>query len=247
MMQELEAEEARPRGSIEFVETSVLDTIVPFANPLNIEEALGGSVERLDDGRASPLASIPQRQALFFGWFSHITAKALCLTYSQILDETVNVYVVLQTPYSDEGTLRSYLGRLVINLEAQVVNSQPENHEGPPGQETIYSGSVQDGEDPLIIVQGPDEADKNSGEGHILVVWKLAAFLVRPRLRLQNPSVLFAATANLKPAEHIHDAILKEEYLPSQVPSGMNLLEVWDFYTRVLISSLQSNSLQNYL
>jgi hypothetical protein len=135
------------------------------------------------------------------------------------------VFIVLQTPYFDERTLRSYLGRLVINLEAQVVNSQSENHEGPPGQETIYNGSVQDGEDPLIIVQGPDEASQES-EGHILVVWKLAAFLVRPRLRLQNPSVVFAATANLKPAEQIQDAALKEEYLPSQVPSGINLLEV---------------------
>jgi hypothetical protein len=135
------------------------------------------------------------------------------------------VFIVLQTPYFDERTLRSYLGRLIINLEAQVVNSQSENHEGPPGQETIYNGSVQDGEDPLIIVQGPDEASQES-EGHILVVWKLAAFLVRPRLRLQNPSVVFAATANLKPAEQIQDAALKEEYLPSQVPSGINLLEV---------------------
>ncbi len=110
-----------------------------------------------------------------------------------------------------------------------MVNSQPENQEGPPGQETIYNGSVQDSEDPLIIVQGPDDADPTSGEGHILVVWKLAAFLVRPRLRLQNPLVVFAATASLKPAEQIEDATLKEEYLPSQVPSGINLLEVSDF------------------
>jgi hypothetical protein len=159
----------------------------------------------------------------------YLNTEGLCLTYSQILDETVNVYIVLQTPYFDERTLRSYLGRLVINLEAQVVNAQPENHEGPPGQETIYNGSVQDSEDPLMIVQGPDDTDPTSGEDHILVVWKLAAFLVRPRLRLQNPSVVFAATASLKPAEQVEDATLKEEYLPSQVPSGINLLEVSGF------------------
>ena len=110
-----------------------------------------------------------------------------------------------------------------------MVNSQLENHEGPPGQETIFNGFVQDSEDPLIIVQGPDGTDQSSGEGHILVVWKLGAFLVRPRLRLQNPSVVFAATANLKPIEQIQDATLEEEYLPSQVPSGVNLLEVCDF------------------
>ena len=110
-------------------------------------------------------------------------------------------------------------------MEAQVVNSPVESNEGPVGQETIYSGSVQDTEDPLIIVQGPDETDNNPGGGHILIVWKLLAFLLRPRLRLQNPSVIFSATASLKPAEQIQTDLLRDEYLPSQVPSGMNLLE----------------------
>lgn len=57
----------RPRGSMDFVESSVLDTIIPAASNLNIEEALAGSVERLDEGNESPLASIPQRHALYFG------------------------------------------------------------------------------------------------------------------------------------------------------------------------------------
>tara|TARA_R110002060_G_scaffold33186_2_gene43926 strand:+ start:230 stop:436 length:207 start_codon:yes stop_codon:yes gene_type:complete len=67
MMEEYETEEARARGSLEFVESSILDTIVPAASDLSIEEALSGSVERLDEGNDSPLASIAQRQALFFG------------------------------------------------------------------------------------------------------------------------------------------------------------------------------------
>ncbi|TVY85361.1 hypothetical protein LSUE1_G000303, partial [Lachnellula suecica] len=208
VMAETEVEEAPPRGSLDFVESSVLDTIIPLASGLNIEEVLSGSVERLDDGNESPLAAIPQRQALFF-------------------DETVNVYIVLQTPYFDERALRSYLGRLVINLEAQVVNTNAENHDGPPTQEVIYNGSVQDSEDPLIVVQGPDESEGGSGAGHILVVWKISTFLLRPRLRLQNPSVVFVATANLKAPEQIHDQTITEEYLPSQIPSGINLLEAF--------------------
>ena len=128
------------------------------------------------------------------------------------------------------------MGRIVVNLEAQVVNTVPENHEGPPGHETIYNGSVQDSEDPLIVVQGPEENSQSPTAGHILVVWKVSAFLVRPRLRLQNPSVVFAATASLKPAEQIQDATLKEEYLPSQVPSGINLLEVCPKKNRLLFS-----------
>ncbi|KUJ20316.1 uncharacterized protein LY89DRAFT_440277 [Mollisia scopiformis] len=208
MMEETEVEEPRPRGSLEFVESSILGTVIPSTSDLNIEEALSGSVERLDEGNDSPLAAIPQRHALYF-------------------DETVNVYIVLQTPYFDERTLRSYLGRLDIHLEAQVVNAHSDNPESSPGQEVIYNGSIQDGEDPIVVVQGPDESLRNPTEGHILVVWKMSAFLIRPRLRLQNPSVVFAATAHLRPAEQIHNATLKEEYLPSQVPSGINLLEAF--------------------
>ncbi|KAJ5047279.1 uncharacterized protein L3040_003113 [Drepanopeziza brunnea f. sp. 'multigermtubi'] len=207
-MDEQENEETRPRVSLEFVESSILDTIIPAASNLNIEKALSGSVERLDEGGHSRLAAITQRQALFF-------------------DETVDAYVVLQTPYFDEITLRSYLGRLVINLEAQVVNSRQEGDVGPPGQETIYSGSMSESEDPLIIVQGPHKADSDASQTHVLIVWKLSAFLVRPRLRLQNPSVVFSAMAHLKPVEQVQNSTLREEYLPSQVPSGINILEAF--------------------
>jgi len=70
MMEEVDEEERRPRGSIEFVETSILGTIVPLDSQANIEEALGSSVERLDEGNGSPLAAIPQRHALYFGQLS---------------------------------------------------------------------------------------------------------------------------------------------------------------------------------
>jgi hypothetical protein len=52
---------------MEFVESSVLDTIIPSSTNISIEENLRGSVERLDEGDASPLASINQRHTLFFG------------------------------------------------------------------------------------------------------------------------------------------------------------------------------------
>lgn len=112
-------------------------------------------------------------------------------------------------------------------MEATVVNSQAENQEGPSGQEVIYTGSVQDGEEPVIVVQAPDESEGAAGAGRILVVWKLSAFLVRPRLRLQNPSVVFSATAGLRAPEQVQSETITEEYLPSQVPSGMNLLEAF--------------------
>lgn len=106
------------------------------------------------------------------------------------------------------------------------MNSTPESYDGPSHHETIYSGSVQESEDPLIIVQGPDENSRSSNEGHVLVIWKLPVFLSRPvRLRPQNPTVVFSATASLKAAEQVDLDVREDEYLPSQVPSGLNLLE----------------------
>lgn len=134
---------------------------------------------------------------------------------------------MLQTPYLDERALQSYLGRLAVNLEAQVVNSNPDTQEATSGHETIHSSAMSDGQGPHIVIQAPStDTEHGNNDGHILLVWKKSVFLNRPRLRLQNPSVVFSATANLKPVEQVQDDTLSEEYLPSQIPSGINLLEV---------------------
>lgn len=77
------AEEAQdpPRGSIEFVESSILDTIVPHATDFDIEESLKGSVERLDDATGSPLSSIAQRNFLFFGEPSRDFSAAISYSF----------------------------------------------------------------------------------------------------------------------------------------------------------------------
>lgn len=66
-MMEVAEGESPPRRSLEFVESSILDTIIPLSTSLNIEESLSGSVKRLDESQNSPLSAIPRRQALFFG------------------------------------------------------------------------------------------------------------------------------------------------------------------------------------
>lgn len=83
-MAETEIEETRPRGSLDLVESSVLDTIIPLASNLDIEEALSGSVERLDDGNESPLAAIPQRQALFFGEYLYMLRNSKSYSFVDI-------------------------------------------------------------------------------------------------------------------------------------------------------------------
>lgn len=64
-----DGQQYQPRGSLEFVESSILDTVIPASTSVNIEQSLSGSVEKLDEQNASPLSSIAQRQTLFFGKF----------------------------------------------------------------------------------------------------------------------------------------------------------------------------------
>lgn len=106
-------------------------------------------------------------------------------------------------------------------MEAKVVNA-PTEAQGQPGHETIYSGSNDQIKDLPIIIQSPGK-DDNTG---LLVLWKFPVVLTRPgRLRLQSPSVILSIAANLKTAEQLQVKIRQNEYLPSQMPSGVNLLE----------------------
>ena len=60
-------EEPRSRGSLEFVESSVLSTVVPNAGDIDITKALQTALENFDQTESSPLSSIAQRSLLFFG------------------------------------------------------------------------------------------------------------------------------------------------------------------------------------
>jgi hypothetical protein len=60
-------DEGRGRGSLELVDSSVLETIVPFASEFDIEDALGSYVGDSEDSDGSAFAFIPQRKLLYFG------------------------------------------------------------------------------------------------------------------------------------------------------------------------------------
>ena len=95
----------------------------------------------------------------------------------------VAVYVVLRTPYLEEDTLKTYLSRLTITVDGHAINRQQQlfldGQPAHPGQlkELVYSGRIQDFEDPLIIVHGPGEGSNDSEKGHMIAVWKLDVFL----------------------------------------------------------------------
>jgi hypothetical protein len=211
-------------SSDDFIESSYLTYAVPSRTNLSIEELFSNA----EDSK-SIFDSIEQRQSLFFGMSSVILSSSCARSLTQPTDETVDVLLILRTPWADEQTLRSYLGRLVISLEAQVANTHMAGRDNsPPGSDVIFTGTVEDTEDPFILVDNSEDSDAEDGQvprQHVYAVWKLPVFLGRPRIRLQGPSVVFSASASVKPQDAARSGVESGGYLHSGVPSGFNLLE----------------------
>ncbi|SPN96891.1 uncharacterized protein DNG_00411 [Cephalotrichum gorgonifer] len=206
-------ENNRPPGEVEgtdarFVEQSHLTYVIPHETDLDIDEAFQSV-----DPSVSILDSIPRRESLFF-------------------DETVDVLLVLRTPWADEKTLRSHLSRLVISLDVHIANAPGTDQDkaSPPAHDLIFSGTVEDMDDPFIVVDesdaGSSEGDEDEHEQHVYAIWKMPVFLARPRLRLRRPTALFHGSAGLRPADK-EAPRTGEGYLQSGVPSGINLLEAF--------------------
>jgi hypothetical protein len=143
----------------------------------------------------------------------------------------VDVYLALRLPFIEESTLRFYLNRISISLEAQIINSHSPDRDSPPASEIIYNGEVEDVLDFILVVDAHssegDEGDDNGSGQYMCVVWKLPVFMNRPRIRLQAPSVIFHGSAKLKVAGAVASSPVRSGYLQSGVPSGLNLLEAF--------------------
>ncbi|KAH9903962.1 TRAPP trafficking subunit Trs65-domain-containing protein [Xylariomycetidae sp. FL2044] len=194
--------EASSKPGLDFIDNSRLSYFIPLATDFD-------PVGAFRDGSASHeeiIEGVERRESLFF-------------------DESVHVYLILRTPYVERDTLKSSLRRLVLSLEAQIVNGHAPGRDTPPSSEIIYSNTLDSAEDPVILGdtgQGHIDGDEQQ---YIHALWKLSVFLSRPRMRLQSPSVVFTATGSLKPADVSLSNGLRDGYLPSGVASGLNLLE----------------------
>ncbi|KAK6208203.1 hypothetical protein LQW54_006984 [Pestalotiopsis sp. IQ-011] len=182
----------------EFIDNSTLSYFIPLSTDFDVEESFRPNGE----SNASALDSIEHRESLFF-------------------DESVDVYLALKTPSVEEKVLRSSLRRLVVSLEARIVNNGIADRDSARASEIVYSGTVEETQEPIIISKNDDD----DGEGCCFAVWKLSVFLSRPRIRLQSPSVVFMANAAFRPAELSLSTQLNDGFLPSGVASGLNLLE----------------------
>lgn len=118
------------------------------------------------------------------------------------------------------------------------MNGHGSDREGPPAAEIIYSGVVPDTADAVILSPGQQEQEGEKAEengdnkaddgkdSHVYAIWKMPVFVSRPRMRLQAPSIVFAATAGLKLLDprKARDAV-DDGYMQSCAPAGLNLLE----------------------
>ncbi|KAI0015551.1 TRAPP trafficking subunit Trs65-domain-containing protein [Xylariomycetidae sp. FL0641] len=193
------------RPGLDFVDNSSLAYFIP----LHTDFELGALFDGVDGSYQTFVDSIERRESLLF-------------------DETVDVVLVLRTPYAEENTIKSSLRRLVISLEAQIVNGNTPDPDSSPAAQTIHSDTLEDAGDPLVLLDKQPAEDAVEGGGadrFAYAVWKLPVTLSRPRMRLHSPSAVFSAVASLKPADVSLSSGLRDGYLPSGVASGLNLLE----------------------
>ncbi|KAL1599482.1 hypothetical protein SLS60_007285 [Paraconiothyrium brasiliense] len=196
--------EAQPRGSAEFVESSILEAVIPSDSDFDVEDEITSWDGSNEEESGSVLPFLSQRQVILF-------------------DELVPVYIVFRTPLMEDATLKSYLSRLAINVEAVAFSTAPPPEpeaKGPPPKEVISSETITDSIEPVVVRHDEE------GSPHIYVVWKLEIFIGRPRSRFHKPAVYFQPTASLKPAEK--KSVLEDEYLPSRVPTALNLLQSFE-------------------
>jgi len=168
--------EGPPRGSAEFVETSVLEAIVPAASSIGIEDLLQSWDGSVDDENASILPFISQRQFLLFGKQPQfVTMRKLSLLIRRLVDELIPIYIVLRTPLIQASTLKSYLSRLAINLESYAISTASNTDAGeayvPPAKELLSSETIQDSYKPTVV------SHENGPSPHVYVIWKVNVFI----------------------------------------------------------------------
>lgn len=92
----------------------------------------------------------------------------------RLLDELLAVYVIFRTPLLEDTTLKSYLARLVVNVEAFAFSTAPppeQDARSAPPKELIYSGTINHTDEPSIVSQGV------SDDAYTYVIWKVDIFI----------------------------------------------------------------------
>lgn len=200
-------------ASGDFSDSSLVETVAPAASSIDLQKSLDSWDGVINESSTSILPFLSQRQFLFF-------------------DELVSVYVVLRTPAIDGETLRSYLARLSINVEAFATSTAPLSHQPggghpPPLKELLHTATVRAPGEPVLQQSKSVAYENGHTQEYCYVAWKAEVFLGHPRSRLPRPVVYFSVGASMKPAQQIKLELLEDEYLPNLAPLSGNLLEAF--------------------
>ncbi|PNP42700.1 hypothetical protein TGAMA5MH_05441 [Trichoderma gamsii] len=223
-------------AATELINNSYLTYLVPSETNINLERAFEGF-----DGSKPINELIEQRDTLFFGKERAISplifrnikrSRSLTWKSNSHQDETVDVLLVLKTPWLPRKELDYHLSRISISLEAQVANSSLPGRESPSASESIFSGRLQETKNPFIVEDedkyesgAEEEEEEEEAPRHVYAMWKMPVLLLRPRMRLHSPSIVFSASASLDPDLWTEPIAPDVGYLTSGMPSGLNLLE----------------------
>lgn len=118
---------------------------------------------------------------------------ARLLLIRRILDELLAVYVVFRTPVLEDTILKTYLARLVVNVEAFAFSTAPPPEQDPKSgslKELIYSGTVKSTDEPSIVTHG--EGD----DAHTFVIWKVDIFIGKVHRLLQMLCLIFGSPSS---------------------------------------------------
>ncbi|KAM5444130.1 hypothetical protein MferCBS31731_000647 [Microsporum ferrugineum] len=191
----------------QFLQDATLDTVVPQASNLNIEELLG-SIQESSGDLGTCLTKIQQRQLLFF-------------------DERITLYLVLCLSDFPKDSLESCISNLSVHLEVFAIDessSAEQGEEESNSKDLIYSHIVDNKDDPFVVVN--ESVDDGGSGNNAYVIWKSEAFLYRPRVRLRHPSVVFTASANFIPQGSQKSTIGNDDqYLPGLTPASTNIFQ----------------------
>ncbi|UNI14562.1 hypothetical protein JDV02_001179 [Purpureocillium takamizusanense] len=188
--------------ALSFVDNSYLSYMIPRKTDLDLDSV----VEEAHKLGKPILESMKARDALYF-------------------DETVTVLLILKCPILGEEELAAQVHRLVVSLDVQIVNTSAPGRESPPAAESIFTGHVADVDDAFIAAEEHGVSDDGAPEKHAYAMWKMPVFLARPRMRPHRPSVVFSASASIKPEVAGELSARGTGYLQSGLPMSFNLLE----------------------
>ncbi len=100
-----------------------------------------------------------------------------------MLDELLEVYLVFQTPFQDEASLRSLFHRLSVSLQARASgfvlrasSGKDASAEGSSSrvEDIIWSATIDTSEEPTIVVQ---ESSRQESVHRVYAIWRTTVLL----------------------------------------------------------------------